>query len=1089
MKRKLMYVILLFLLTTSRLISQDYWTKKAAYPDGATAEVFSFSIGNKGYIGSLTGINQKNFWEYDPVNDSWAQKADFPGKARFGATGFSIGDKGFVGTGYLVDPNAHDNDFWEYDPAVNSWTKKADFPGIPRLGATSFTIGNKGYIGMGRELYVNYVIKTVKDFWEYDPAADTWTRKADLPGIARYGAAGFSIGSNGYLCTGAGGDVLADLSDCWQYDQDANVWSQIADFGGGTRFGASGFSIGNKGYIAAGYNHVASNGTNDSWEYNPALNNWTKKASFNGTGRWDGAGLSIGDKGYIGVGYYNNSETQSTGLSDFWEYTAATPLASNVPAVSFDPISVITWVGDSVHGFVDGIGRAARFHQITHLTSDKAGNVYVVDNRNEAIRKITPDAVVTTFAGNGQAGFADGVGTAAMFNFPVTVALDNAGYLYVGERGNNALRKITPGGVVSTLVGSNGWLGRHPNFNGLAVDKAGNIFVADGDQNAILKVTPQGVVSVFAGNGLSAETDGPRSTASFRNPAALAFDHAGNLVVVDQGRLVTNEGGEVRKISTDGMVSTIHLPGFPADLSAAKIGLTIDRSDNMYLSVDNLVTYQDFGIYKITPTLNVALLAGSGTGHADSIGSDAKFFAIGNLTLDDHGNMYAGEAAQDFGVEFGQWLRKLSKPNLQLKANAGVPSAARYFTVSANNVEGAVNLNGPDNYEISINEGGPWFPAGMSIGTNPGGELNVMKIYIRFKAGIPAGVYHDSLTLSAIGAITQKLAIGGIVIVRDTVPPAITCVPKQTFCNQSSGQYTVPLLVATDPSGIREIRYNITGATTRQGVGANASGLFNPGYNLITWTATDWWSSSATCQTPVRVDNPLKAAIPDVYPLLIWGQVNTLYLGIGPSSVTLTAAPAGGTSLPGNEYGYKWSTGATSKSITVSPSAAGNYTYSVTVTDSLGCQVTASKTIQVIDARCGPKLNRVLVCWPNRHGNIESCINENQVLVALLLGAKPGPCSNSALRSVEPAITPTERGISIFPNPNNGSFVLQLRNLENAEIRILDQNGKVLARQIANNKTGTQQIPVSLGRLANGLYLVEAVTKDGVITSKMVVQQ
>jgi len=93
------------------------------------------------------------------------------------------------------------------------------------------------------------------------------------------------------------------------------------------------------------------------------------------------------------------------------------------------------------------------------------------------------------------------------------------------------------------------------------------------------------------------------------------------------------------------------------------------------------------------------------------------------------------------------------------------------------------------------------------------------------------------------------------------------------------------------------------------------------------------------------------------------------------------------------------------------------------------------------------------------------------------------------LRSAEPAITTTVKGISIFPNPNNGSFVLQLRNLENAEIRILDQNGKVLARQLANNKTGTQQIPVSLGRLANGLYLVEAITKEGVVTTKMIIQQ
>lgn len=827
--------------------------------------------------------------------------------------------------------------------------------------------------------------------------------------------------------------------------------------------------------------------------------------STNEAGPWVPASMSVGTnpggelnvmkifirlKAGIPAGEYNDSLTLSAigAVTQKLGIRAVVISAVNpVPAVSFDPIAVSTWVGDSVHGFVDGIGRSARLHTPTSLVSDKAGNVYVVDNRNECIRKITPGAVVSTLAGNGQKGFADGTGTAARFNFPVYIGMDSAGFLYVGERGNNALRKITPGGVVSTLVGPDGWLGRHPNFNGLAVDKAGNIFVADGDQNTILAVTPQGVVSVYAGNGLFAETDGPRNTASFKNPATLAFDHAGNLLVVDAGLIVLNTGGELRKISPDGMVSTIHLPGLPADLSAARIGLSIDRSDNIFLGINDDMTYKDFGVYKITPSLNIALLAGSGAGHIDSIGSDARLFGAANIAMDGQGNLYMQEIAQDFGAEFGHWIRKFSKPVLQLNTNAGRPSATRYFTISANNAYDAVNINGPDIYEIAINETGPWFPASMSIGTNAGGELNVMKIFIRVKASAAAGVYNDSLTLSATGAVTQRLGIASLV--RDTTAPVITCLPRQTFCHHSSGLYNLPSLVATDPSYIREISYTITGATSRKGSGANASGLFNPGNSVITWSVTDWWSNTASCQTPVSIGMPFAATIPNVYPLLGWAPANTLYIGFGPSSVVLTALATGGTALPGTKYNYLWSDGSTGKSVTVSPHAAGNYTYTVTVTDSLGCKVTATKSISVIDIRCGQKLNKVLVCWPNQHGNTEACINENQVWLALLLGAKPGGCGNNALRTMKMPESGSVKGTSIFPNPNNGTFVLQLTSLANTEIRIVDQNGRIILRKLVTGKAATQQIDINLGRVANGLYAVQAITKDGITTAKLVVQQ
>ena len=192
-----------------------------------------------------------------------------------------------------------------YSQAPNTWTQKADFPGIPRDWAVGFSIENKGYIGTG------YTGNYKKDFWEYDPTIDTWAQKDYFKGTGRATAVGFSIGTKGYIGTGSA-LTTGPTKDFWEYDPDNDTWTQKADFGGTERSAAVGFSIGDKGYLGTGYS-----GTNekDFWEYDPLTNSWTQKADFGGTARELAVGFSIGTKGYIGTGlnypsYYN----------DFWEY-------------------------------------------------------------------------------------------------------------------------------------------------------------------------------------------------------------------------------------------------------------------------------------------------------------------------------------------------------------------------------------------------------------------------------------------------------------------------------------------------------------------------------------------------------------------------------------------------------------------------------------------------------------------------------------------------------------------------------------------------------------------------------------------------
>jgi uncharacterized protein (TIGR02145 family) len=250
----------------------------------------------------------------------WTQKANFGGIERNVAVGFAIGDKGYIGTGHRYSSQSYYyNDFWEFDPANNTWSQKANISDRTRSSAVGFAINGKGYIGTGSSpTGTPNVNESLNDFWEYDPSTNSWSQKANLGGVVRYRAVGFSINGKGYIGTGItnGNEKLKDF---WEYDPISNTWTQKADFGGTERFGAVGFSIGEKGYVGTGYD---GNYTNDFWEYNPLNNTWTQKADFEGSARANAVGFSIGTLGYVGTGSSTTSEQGR--VADFWEYDSNT---------------------------------------------------------------------------------------------------------------------------------------------------------------------------------------------------------------------------------------------------------------------------------------------------------------------------------------------------------------------------------------------------------------------------------------------------------------------------------------------------------------------------------------------------------------------------------------------------------------------------------------------------------------------------------------------------------------------------------------------------------------------------------------------
>lgn len=184
----------------------NIWTQKADFPGPERFLAVGFSIGTKGYITSGFGPGYlSDLWEYDPLIDYWTQKAYFGINidGRYDGVGFSIGNKGYFGTG--TDSYYHDchKEFWEYDPSNDTWTQKADFAGGIRSDAAGFSIGSKGYIGTGIDFTT--FSNNMSDFWEYIPASNIWRHRADIvpSGFACHSTIGFSIGSKGYIGTGS----------------------------------------------------------------------------------------------------------------------------------------------------------------------------------------------------------------------------------------------------------------------------------------------------------------------------------------------------------------------------------------------------------------------------------------------------------------------------------------------------------------------------------------------------------------------------------------------------------------------------------------------------------------------------------------------------------------------------------------------------------------------------------------------------------------------------------------------------------------------------------------------------------------------
>lgn len=241
--------------------------------------------------------------------DSWIQRADFT-TVRYGMAAISTGAKAYAGLGYQPGGGGAKADWWEFDPAANSWTQKANFPGGARSAINGFAVNGKVYVGLGSGF--DYM----KDLWEYDPATDAWERKADLPGLARKSFVAFSVNGKGYVGMGKRGNNDYS-SDLYEYDPVSDTWTQKASFPGNGLEAPLSFVIGEYAYVGFGTGDAT---TGSFYRYHPATDTWDPMSLFGIPPRFAAAGFSIGNKGYVGTGYVIQNGSPSLYQQDFYEY-------------------------------------------------------------------------------------------------------------------------------------------------------------------------------------------------------------------------------------------------------------------------------------------------------------------------------------------------------------------------------------------------------------------------------------------------------------------------------------------------------------------------------------------------------------------------------------------------------------------------------------------------------------------------------------------------------------------------------------------------------------------------------------------------
>lgn len=328
------------------------------------------------------------------------------------------------------------------------------------------------------------------------------------------------------------------------------------------------------------------------------------------------------------VEIYKNGVLKNNYSSDFYIGNENEPASMSIAAMSGYGYASLAGISGSA-GFADGAGVSAQFYYPKGVALGPDGSLYVADECNNRIRKVSSTGNVTTFVGS-TSGYQDGTGTAALFNYPRGVGFDHSGNLFVADAANHCIRKVTSTGEVTTFAGTpktsgaqngDGTSARFNYPSAIAIDAQDNLYVMDTNNLQVRKITAQGTVTTLAGSTYGYE-DGTGTAAKFSYTYGLAVDASGNIYVPDNGN------HRIRKIDPNGVVTTIAGSGLPfindgvgtSAETKSPVAAACDSFGNIYFSDSN-------GIRKICPDSNYVKSVYSNNCYGIAVDSTGKVYA------------------------------------------------------------------------------------------------------------------------------------------------------------------------------------------------------------------------------------------------------------------------------------------------------------------------------------------------------------------------------------------------------------------------------------------------------------------------------
>jgi uncharacterized repeat protein (TIGR01451 family) len=522
-----------------------------------------------------------------------------------------------------------------------------------------------------------------------------------------------------------------------------------------------------------------------------------------------------------------NQVSVSGGSSEAASATDSTVILAAPPA-----FTIFTLAGSGSPGYTGDGGKAigAKLYNPQGVAVDGSGNVYIADLNNFAVRKVSPAGIITTVAGNGMQGYSgdEGFATAAELSWTSGVAVDGSGNLYIADQYNNAVRKVSPAGIITTVAGNgtqgfSGDAGRATSAElnlpcGVAVDGAGNLYIADQGNNRIRKVSAAGIITTVAGNGTAGYTGDniAASSAELNNPTAVAVDAAGNVYIADD----FNE--RIREVSTQGVISTVAgtgAKGYSGDGLAATaaqlngpVGIAVDGLGNLYIA--------DLGndrIREVSLTGTIATIAGNGTGGYSGDGvpaTDAELYWPWGVALDATGDVYIADTNN-------QRVRLL-RPSIATGLSISTPSPLPTATVGV-----------PYSLMLIASGGVAPYTWLQTSGALPGG-LTLSSAGPLYGTPTAAGSYTFTLCVSdsAGGILNQaySLTVGAA----STAQLSVTSAHAGSFTQGQAGA-TYTLTVS-----------NATGAPATSGA-VTVTETVPGGLTLVSMAGLGWTCSGAAC--------------------------------------------------------------------------------------------------------------------------------------------------------------------------------------------------------------------------------------------------